>query len=1034
MSRTARIKAACAGLVISAVLTTFLVVNREAISLRPWNARDAVELPAYADGNNNRTAAITDSEKTVVVLNRGREMIYRIRSDLRNEEKFSSAKFVALDDENNLYVLDAIFGGVLEENVERVLKYSDKGIYEGVVYEYRYINENFILTKGKIAGMSFYAGELYFLRMGQDGFWLDSVDAGGGKEPQSVFFDYPYAFRDLVYGHVNAETRRITLATMAGSIKQFNFDGDLVYDWRAAATEKVMAWTAVSDNAGDIIYTDILNSRIMRISTADGRQTPVYTVSEEERSYYRINYSRGMFYAASDENILVSDGGQTHEIISSYTYKPSVIHFRIAVCAAAILDAVLLMAMLILLILSGSKKGLRQSLKTILLTVACVAFEAAIASLLIINATNTQYNEKMFQDLENISRLITTVVDPDMLSSISSPADYDNEEYLHFKESLTALFTKLQFQGDRVYQIIWTVDNDFIYSLYDLESSSGVYYPFDVYSDGPYKDAYESKEYVYVAGAVTSEGSWLFVCGPILDKNGDVIALIETGYDMRTIQAERRNMIIQTSLVVVATTVAFLLIIIEFIIIFTAYIKSKVEVEKKAPPLNPARVPVLIALAVESYKKQLAKSDKTFSADRLKPLVFFTAEAYKKKVNDAETPPFHPELLRAITFFLFIVNNLEAALLPIYSSKLYIPFLNFPKEFVVTLPIIADMASAALALLTIPAILERFGLKRVSLTSAVFIFIGNALCFVATNTLYLAVAHIFTGFAGGAFLLVINTIIGEQKDVKDVSAGFAHFNASYLAGVNVGVVLGSIIAQFFQYRTVYLFSSMLALVLLGITQFSIRSKALRHIYEIKPRQDKRKKALVGFLAQPIVVVTLVLLILPYVISLSFTSYFMPVYGSENGLSESNIGQLILLNGLLAILFGTSLCEYVAKKVPIKVIIGFSLVLNAAAIYLFSQNMSISMLVTVIAILAIANIFALTNIQTYYATLYQGTRVSSSKALGIYSAVENAAMATGPVVFSYIAAENAPQRMKLVAVILLSCLILFLVTSSIFKKR
>jgi predicted MFS family arabinose efflux permease len=695
---------------------------------------------------------------------------------------------------------------------------------------------------------------------------------------------------------------------------------------------------------------------------------------------------------------------------------------------------VILIAVLFLFIFSGLKKNLRQSLKTILLTMACVAFEAAIASILIINATNTQYNEKMFQDLENISRLITAVVDPDILSSVSSPADYDNEEYQRFKESLTALFSRLKFQGDRVYQIIWTVNNDYIYSLYDLESSSGAYFPFDVYSEGPYKDAYESKDYVYVAGAETSEGSWLFVCGPILDENGDVIALIETGYDMRTIQTERRNMIIQTSLVVVATTIAFLLIIIEFIIIFTAYIKNKLEVEKRAIPLSPARIPALVALAVESYKKQLAKNNRTFPADRLKQIVFLAANAYKKKIDNVENPPFRPELLRVITFFLFIVNNLEAALLPIYSSKLYIPFLNFPKEFIITLPIIADMASAALALLMIPAILEKFGLKRISIISAIFVFIGNFLCFAATNTLYLAVAHIFTGFAGGSLLLVINTIIGEQRDVKDVSAGFAHFNASYLAGVNVGVVLGSIIAQFFQYRTVYLFSSILALVLLGITQFSIRSKALRHIYEIKPRPDRRKKALANFLAQPIVFITLILLILPYVISLSFTSYFMPVYGSENGLSESNIGQLILLNGLLAILFGTSLCEYVAKKVPIKVIIGFSLVLNAGAIYLFSQNMSVSMLITVIAILAIANIFALTNIQTYYATLYQNTRVSSSKALGVYSAVENAAMATGPVVFSYIAVENAPQRMKLVAIILLGCLVLFLAASSIFKKR
>ena len=89
-----------------------------------------------------------------------------------------------------------------------------------------------------------------------------------------------------------------------------------------------------------------------------------------------------------------------------------------------------------------------------------------------------------------------------------------------------------------------------------------------------------------------------------------------------------------------------------------------------------------------------------------------------------------------------------------------------------------------------------------------------------------------------------------------------------------------------------------------------------------------------------------------------------------------------------------------------------------------------MLVIVILILAIVNIFALTNIQTYYATLYQNAGISSSKALGVYSAVENAAMAAGPVVFSYIASENTAPRMKILAGSLQGGLFLFALISGI----
>jgi hypothetical protein len=69
-----------------------------------------------------------------------------------------------------------------------------------------------------------------------------------------------------------------------------------------------------------------------------------------------------------------------------------------------------------------------------------------------------------------------------------------------------------------------------------------------------------------------------------------------------------------------------------------------------------------------------------------------------------------------------------------------------------------------------------------------------------------------------------------------------------------------------------------------------------------------------------------------------------------------------------------------------------------------------------------------NIQTYYATLYQDAEISSSKALGVYSAVENAAMAAGPVVFSYIASENTALRMRTLAGDLMGGLLLFALIS------
>ncbi|MDR2049733.1 MAG: MFS transporter [Treponema sp.] len=864
--------------------------------------------------------------------------------------------------------------------------------------------------------MTYFDGAVYIVRLEQDGFFLEKAQVSvpgqnGEREAEIIaFYEYPNALRDLGYFHMNPGNKRLVVTTKSGYIKQYDFSGTLVFEHPAAESGS-LPFSVITGNDNNLIYTDILSGEIVLVDTGT-REARVLIEPQEGGPYYRLNCSGETFFAASYDNILTGSVSAGEEIINFYRYSRSSRYFRTALFAAAVFEILLFLLLFIFLISVLSKMKFTGSFKLILFSGTCIAFGAIVSALLIINEMNRLYIEKTYTDLENVSRLMAATVDTGVLSSLVSPRQYDSEEYMRLKNSLKELFRQSRFDGDRIYQMIWMERDGVVYSMCDLESSWGIFYPFDEYTDDSYyRQVYETGEYVHFSD-VTSEGSWIFACGPIFDKEGNVSALLETGYDMRAIEEQTRTMIVQTILIVFVAIIAILFIIIEFILIFGAYKKVQAERitdESRLP--NPELFRVFFLL-LDTYKR--VKNSRTGKS----PVIF------------------HPELPRALIFFLFVTCNLAAALLPMYAANLYQPLFNLPRELVVTLPFTADMIFAALALLVIPLVLEKAGLKRIGLLSAVLLFAANILCFVAPNVVYLAVAYALTGFSSGALILVINTVIGAQKDVKDVNSGFAHFNASYLAGVNVGVVLGSILAQFFPYRLVFLFSSFTALILLMVFIFSVRSKILTHIYNITyvKNAEGGRFSLIKFIFHPVVIASLVLLLLPYTVSLSFTSYFMPVFGIENGLRESNIGQLILLSGLFAILFGTSLCEYAATKLSLKTIVTASLLLNAAGIYLFSLNVSTAMLVVVVTILAIANIFALTNIQTYYATLYQDTPVSSMKALSVYSAVENISMAIGPVIFSYILAGNIGASMKIFALALAVCLIVFLVVSALFGKK
>jgi predicted MFS family arabinose efflux permease len=982
-------KATAATLVVFVILSVFLAFNKAKISMSPWDNTGNIEWPTYAGTNEKQIAVIENSEKAVSVIDADGELVFRLNADPNSANSFFSAEFVVFDDDNNLYVLDKRFAGAFEENTERILKYSPAGKFLGEIYGYRYINENFIITKGKICGITWFEGAVYLVRLENDGFYLERISTSGQSEPETVrFFSYPNAFRDLVYSRINVQTGRLTFTSKARTLRHYDFSGALIGEW--PAEEGSLPWSAVSDNNNNIIYADTGIGALVFLDTATGERSLLFS-REEGSSYAYINYVNNTLLAASDDDLLIRNGSGEFKILSSYNYSPSAMKFRMTLFILCLLDALALLVLIAGSVFLLSKITISGNLKRILLVGTCVAFGAASSSVLIINAMNDRYYKNIYTDLENVSRLVAESIDINIFTSITASSQYEKKEYLDTSDTLGNLLSLLPVKGMNVYQYIWMERDGVVYSMYDSERALGVLYPFFDYEDSYYQDVVKTKKYVHT-NDITATGSWLFACGPIFDESGNVVAAIETGYSMSAVLEQTRNMIVQTVLIVIATTIAFLLIMIEFILIMNAYKKNKLEWRENA------------AL------------------------------------------PFRPELLRAIVFFQFFAANLATALLPMYSARLYEPIFNLPQEFVVTFPFTANTIFVVLSQFIVPGILKKIGIKKTGVVASMFFVLGNGLCFTAVNVVSLSLGYAFIGFSGGALVLVVNTVISARKNVEEVNSGFAHYNASFLAGVNVGVVCGSIIAQFFPYRIVFLFAAISAMVMFFMVVVSTRSKYLRHFYDTaaggktansagrRKTGEKKAFAFFRFILKPAVLVTLFLALLPYVTSMSFTEFFLPVFGTDNGLGESNVGQLILLSGLFAILFGTSLCKYFGQKFPIKAVLCFSLLLNAAAIYLFSINVSIVMLIAAVVIIAVANIFALTNIQTYYATLYQGSGISSMTALSFYAIVENAAMMVGPIVFSYILASNIAGGMKIFSVALLVCLVVFMVVSTVFGKR
>lgn len=567
-------------------ISIFLLLNRNTVSLSPWNNLETINWPVYAGGTGERTAIIAGSESSVIVLNAENDLIYRLDAKPGNGDGFSSVQFAEFDENNNLYILDSAFGGVHEQNVERILKYSSAGTFLEEIYAYTYRNADFIITKGKIAGVSYYNGFIYLARLGKNNFYLEQVStAGEGNVKVIGIFDYPNAFRDLAYIHMNVQNRRLTITEKTGAVKQYGFDGILHYVKEAGGgTVPHLPWTAVSDKNNNIFYADILSGEIIFLDVRTGNETVLYKAKDGEWPYYRINYAGGILFASPyDEKgevalfTMPSAGasplqGIQIQKIGTYTYTKDDRVMRSFLFAGFVVAVFLFLFCLFSFLKIIARHSIDAILKTIILVSVCIAFGAVISSVLIVNEMNDRYNEKTYDILENVSRLIAVSVDVELLKDFFDPAQSTGESYLAFKKMIRSQFSQLQFKGKRVYQTILVEKNGIIYMLYDTEDSVGTFFPFSK-ADGVYSHIFTSKDYER-SQAASAEGNWLFVVGPILNAEGEVAALIETGLDLKSVNEQTRAVIWQTGIITGSSAAGIILAVVLFMM-FSRGIKTR---------------------------------------------------------------------------------------------------------------------------------------------------------------------------------------------------------------------------------------------------------------------------------------------------------------------------------------------------------------------------------------------------------------------------------------------------------------------------
>lgn len=362
--------------------------------------------------------------------------------------------------------------------------------------------------------------------------------------------------------------------------------------------------------------------------------------------------------------------------------------------------------------------------------------------------------------------------------------------------------------------------------------------------------------------------------------------------------------------------------------------------------------------------------------------------------------------LRTMIFLLYMASSLQDPFIVQLCNRLYDNQLHLLNGLGPSLPISVELLMAAIGSFVAGRLVSGIGTKRLLLTGGLLSLAGYLLCGISGTYMGILIGKALIGTGMGTAYVTSNTLAALGRSEEDRAKAFAGINAGVLSGITVGDGLGSILLSLGNYRMVYIAGGIIMLLPIAL---SVWGK------NMVPERTKEEKAIrfPRFLFNWRVLPFFLLLLLPFMIILSYREYFFPLYAEEHGMTEVTIGRIFLLCGLIIIYVGPYLGELLIRKLGSKRAMIFASIAMAVnlAIYICVPCMATAIIGVVLLSIIIS--FAYTCQYSYFSTVPECDAYGEGNSMGIYSMVENLGQTLGPIIFAALLMQGYEQGIRIV---------------------
>lgn len=729
-------------------------------------------------------------------------------------------------------------------------------------------------------------------------------------------------------------TETIVITTRLGEIYQYKMD---LKEWELIPkyVQNQIPWDVTAIN-GDVYYTDLYLNGVCHFFI--NKPEDIEQIYNSENVLYSLAISNDGKMITATDNIQF---GYINALDYAFKQCKEVKvgnYFKVLLFWMLLVVIVLVEVFIVIYIIVKTMKALsgKSGASRIALVVCSSVLVAVIASYSSISGLMENNDALVVNNMRIFAKSLRQQIDGEEIKGLNNLSSYHSSDYMEIKNSLDKQIEIGYEENIYYYYVVYMTDGNKINCLMDYEDTTVCGQPLYEYGDNEYTQVFVTGEEYFVR-EISSYGSWMFILLPIWDDNGNVIAELEVGASLDGMVQEKHELIRENIIAVICSCSVFIMLILEGI------------------------------FALSFYEKRKGTSKEMRDITQQMPI-------------------------RTIVFLAYMTDSMQDVFIALLCSRLYTEYLPISRELAIALPMSMQLLMTAVFSMFGGRFAEKFGVRKLIRIGLISQMTGFLICVLLPGYMGILIGKIFIGIGLGTVYVTTSTMASLGSDDDYVENGFADVSAGVLSGVTIGGGLGSIILSIADYRMVYVIGAILlgSGLLLTISAKNVTFKG--------NTKDACIKQIGKFLCKRHIVAFFALILVPFMISLSYREYFFPLYVEKFGMNEVQIGRIYLCCGFFVLYIGPYLSKCILRVFGAGKSIIFASFCMALTMAIFAIVPNLYTVILGMVMLGFVISFAYTCQYTYYERLQECSMIGMGNAMGIYSMFESIGQTLGPIVY------------------------------------